>query len=145
MIADNQFFYIQADLSSLSIHFFKLTYGKTSTDWSNIIRGTSVSITVLGSESLLSQDKSKIYCIFIFGNSSPNYMHMATFEASSGRVIDSRYKSSISLDYVYGSALNGNYLIVTAKDSMISKNYLVLFNLITSTFIIKESTYGFFG
>ena len=118
MIADNQFFYIQADLSSLSIHFFKLTYGKASTDWSNMILGTSVSITVLGSESLLSQDKSKIYCIFIIGDSYPNYMHMATFDRSSGRVIDSRYKSSISLDYVYGSVLNGNYLIVTAKDSM---------------------------
>ena len=52
-------------------------------------------------------------------------MHMATFEASSGRVIDSRYKSSISLDYVYGSALNGNYLIVTAKDSMIKLKHYV--------------------
>ena len=144
MISDNQFFFVYANSNSQPMRFIKFTFGSTSTDWSNKIAWTFSSWSVSASESLISKDKTKIYSIFIFGVSSAKYMYMTTFDTSSGKVVDSRYKSSISIEYVYGAALNGDYLVASLW-TLNYDNYIMIFNLITSRSIIKKSTYGFFG
>ena len=67
------------------------------------------------SEPLLSSDSSTIYSLFVYKASSVKYLYFASFASSSGNVLGTRYKSDYSVSSVYGSALNGNYLILYIK------------------------------
>ena len=62
------------------------------------------------SESQLSADGTSIYLFFVYG--STNYLYFATLSTSTGSVIGARYKSSVSSNPIYGSALNGDYIVI---------------------------------
>ena len=60
---------------------------------------------------------------------------------SDGSVATTRYKSSEDVYRVYGSALNGDYVVATT----ISSNSLVIYSISSSTFTIKSISKNIYG
>ena len=87
------------------------------------------------SESLLSTDGSKIFSFFTY--QSPRNMYFVTFNKSTGSVIGSRYKSSTSIDQIYGSAQKGDLIVLTVYDGS-SIYYLAMLNATSSVFSTKQ-------
>ena len=79
---------------------------------------------------------STIYSLFVADPSY--YLYMASFDVSTGSVVGSRYKSSITIGNVYGSALIGNYLLATLVSTSLSPYYAIMYNIATSTFIFRQ-------
>ena len=131
MLSSVQFFLLGVD-SSYTLHMYKVTFSSTSVNWANKIVCSSGTWTSNNSESQLSADGTSIYLFFVYG--STNYLYFATLSTSTGSVIGARYKSSVSSNPIYGSALNGDYIVATAYI------YLVVYKISSSTFIIKSFT-----
>ena len=120
MLNSNQFFLLSRDkLSPYNLLLYKITFSTPSVDWANKMLCASGTWTTYLSESLLSSDSSTIYSFFIYG--STQYAYFASFLVSDGTVTGTRYKSSISWGYVFGSALSGGYVIATVSCPPASK------------------------
>ena len=133
-ISDSSMFMLGVDPSSpYQLHFYKHTFGGTSPDWSLKLSWPSGTWSINDSDSL--SISSSIYTFFPYGSSK--YAYMVVFSVSDGTVIN-RYKSSISWEYVYGSAVSGDYIVVSVY---CSSYYLLMFNRATNMFDIKS----FFG
>ena len=92
---------------------------------------TSGSWSASYSESMLISDKTTISSFYTYG--SPSYLYFASFSVSDGSVISSRYKSTISLSYVWGATISGDYLVTIACTSdFLGTCYLVLLNKVSS-------------
>ena len=63
---------------------------------------------------------------------------MASFDVSTGSVVGSRYKSSITIGNVYGSALIGDYILATLVSTSLSPFYAIMYNIATETFIFRQ-------
>ena len=110
MISSSKFFVLGADPASpYNLHIYKVTFSSTSVDWANQLACSSGTWASYFSESVLSSDGSKVYSFFIFGVTK--YLYFAGFSVSDGSVATTRFKSSISVPDLYGSALNGDYVI----------------------------------
>ena len=129
----NEIFVIGIDPSTYSMHFFELTFGNTSVNWGNQLLCSSGTCTMSVSQCKLSNDSSTIYAIPAFGSSVSAYL--IAFNATSGAIIGSRYKSSSSWSGIFGSALEGNVLAFSTQCSGYS---LLLYNILTSFFTIKQ-------
>ena len=81
------------------------------------------------SESLLSKDGLNMYLFFYYGN--PEYIYFASLSVSTGSVTSARYKSNFSGNPVYGSTLNGDYVIATAY------SYLLIYSISSTSFTVK--------
>ena len=111
MVSSTQFFLIGYDSGSPScLHMYKITFSYTVVDWANKILNSSGNWVECYSESILNADSSVIYSFFIFASSS-NYLYFAALSAASGNAVSTRYKSSVTVNNAYGSALNGDYVI----------------------------------
>ena len=66
---------------------------------------------------------------------------MAVISVSDGTV-SNRYKSSISCAAVFGSAVNGDYIVASV---LCSSFYLLMLNRATNLFDIKSFLGGLFG
>ena len=133
MLSDTEFFIVwRGATTPIPLNLHKLTYGSSSTDWTNKMSWQTTNWAFYLSESLKSADKSKIYSFFVSGVSQNLYF--ITLSSSSGEVLGSRYRSSSTLQNVYGSALNGDYILTTFKD--LSDSYLMMFNTIIRKFWI---------
>ena len=132
MISNSQFFVLGADLASpYNLHMYKITFLSTPVDWAKQVACSSGTWTTSFSESVLSYDRSTIYSFFIFGVSK--YLYFAGLAVSDGSVTTTRYKSSISVADLRGSALNGDYVITTAPIPA-----LVIYSISTSAITIKS-------
>ena len=110
MISQTQFLILGSDpYSPYNLHMYKITFNNTSVDWANMMVCSSGTWSVNSSESLLSEDGSTIYSLFTFG--STLYLYFASFSTSNGSVISNRYKSSVTMANVFGSAMNADYII----------------------------------
>ena len=110
MITSTQLFLLGVNSASpYDLHMFKVTFGTTSVNWANKLVCASGTWTSNTSESLLSADGLTLYSFFMFGSS--NYMYLAGMSVSTGSVIGTRYKSSGTVAYIFGSGINGDYLI----------------------------------
>ena len=110
MLSDDQLFLMGQDISSLTLlHMYKITFSTWSYNWANKISCPTDSTSNL-SESIQNSDSSKIYSLFMLENIA--YAYFISFNSTDGSVVGSRYKSSISWDFVIGSARNGNNLIL---------------------------------
>ena len=110
MISDSQFFVLGFDLaSSYNLKIYKITFSSISVDWANQLSCSSGTWVSYFSESLLSSDGSTIYSFFTFGVTK--YLYFAGLSVSDGSVTTTRFKSSIAVPDLYGSALNGDYVI----------------------------------
>ena len=137
MVSSNQFFILGADISSpYNLRMCKYTFASTSADWENKMVCASGTWASHFSESLLSKDGAYIYSFFIYGSTS--YLYFATLAVSTGNVISSRYKSSVTIAFLYGSALNGDYILTTTNNP----SSLVIFSLASSIFTIKSFNSG---
>ena len=110
MISDTQFFVLGAGSSTpYDLHMYKLTFSKTSVDWADKLACVSGTWISSFSESILSADGLTIYTFINFGSSQ--YLYFVSLSVSTGSVVGTRYKSDMIIGYVWGSALNGDYLI----------------------------------
>ena len=110
MISNSQFFVFGVPITSpYNLQMYKITFRSTSVDWANQIIWSSTTWTAYNSESVLSSDGSTIYSFFTFG--ATKYLYFYGLYVSSGGVATTRHKSSISVSQVWGSALNGDYII----------------------------------
>ena len=91
-----------------NLHLQKVTFLKTSVDWSNLLLCSSSGWSSFLSESWLSEDSSVIYSFFVFGTTK--YLYFVTLSVSNGNVASTRYKSSITVFYVSGLVLKDDYL-----------------------------------
>ena len=110
MVSNSQFFVLGVPSASpYNLQIYKITFLSTSVDWANQITCTSGTWSASNSESLLSSDQSTIYSFFAFG--STRYLYFAGLSVTGGSVTTTRYKSNTSALYVWGSALNGDYVV----------------------------------
>ena len=134
MISNSQFFILGAASSSPNnLLMYKVTFSLTSADWANQITCTSGTWSTFYSESVLSSGGSTIYLFFMFGWST-KYLYFAGLSVADGRVTTTRYKSSVTVSAVHGSALNGDYVVAMTYSS----TSVVMYSISSSTFIIKS-------
>ena len=139
-ISDSSMFMLGVDPSSpYELHLYKHTFGGTSPDWSLKLSWPSGTWLTAESESLLIS--STIYTLFPYG-SSTLYVYIAVISLSDGTV-SNRYKSSISCSNVYGSGVNGDYIVASVLCS--PSYYLLMFNRATNLFDIKSFSGYLFG
>ena len=133
MISNTQFFVLGSDMASpYNLHMYKITFLSTSVDWAKQIACSSGTWGAYYSESVLSSDGSTIYSFFTFGVTK--YLYFAGLSVSDGSVATTRFKSSIAVPDLYGSALNGDYVISTISGPAC----MIIYSISTSTFTIKS-------
>ena len=144
MLNDNQFYFVTGiHVSGNSLYFVKFTFGSAYTDWVNTLSIANYYGDL--SESLVSNDNTKIFSFFVYGGSSFS-MYFATFNLQDGNLIGSRYKSSASCSIfkIYGSAQKGDFIILTTYCD--PSYYLVMMNSVSYTFtMMKFSGSNLFG
>ena len=65
-ISDSQFFFLATDTTSpYPLHMIKVTFGATTTSWSNKLLCSSGTCSTAASESILSSDSTYVYSTFI--------------------------------------------------------------------------------
>ena len=127
-LSDTSFFVLSNSPSTFSLHIYKLTFSSSSPDWSSKLLCSSSPCSTDYSESLLSS--SSIYSFIPFGN--PKYVYFIVFSLADGTA-SSRYKSTKSFNYVYGSAISGDYVIASTG------SYLIVFNKAKEEFVLKKT------
>ena len=130
MITNSQFFVVGVTPASpYNLLMYKITFSLTSVNWANqILCASGTWDATSNSESVLSSDGSTIYMFLTFG--ATKYFYFAGMSVSSGSVTTTRYKSSVSVSFVWRSALNGDYIVVATDTpaSLIAVQHLV-FNI----------------
>ena len=111
-----------------------LTYGSTSVSWAKKIVTSGGVIN--SASSVYSSDGSKIYTLLDAYNSGVVNLYFMTFLSSDGSVSGSRYKSNLNVNDMYGSTLNGDYLVTIALVS--STYYIAIINVSTYSFASKQ-------
>ena len=141
LLSDEIFFFVGYDSNNYSLYFYKAEYEGNSIVWGNKILWNSGTWSSSYSESQVSADSSKIYSIASYG-STFLYMYITTFNAINGNAIGGRYKSNIAWGGVYGSTLNGAYIVITA--SWTPFNILILYNTDSHAISIKQFSNSLF-
>ena len=142
MISNSQFFVLGVALASpYNLQMFKITFSLTSVNWASQIICSFGTWSAFYSESVLSSDKSTIYSFFTFETASATrYLYFAGLSVSDGSVLTTRYKSSAVVSSVYGSVINGDYIVTTTNFSA----FLVIYSISSLTFTIKSFISGYF-
>ena len=81
---------------------------------------------------MLSSDGSTIYSFFTFGVTT--YLYFVGLSVSDGSITTTRFKSSAAVSYVWGSALNGDYIVTTTQ----TQTSIVIYSISSSAFTIKS-------
>ena len=114
-ISDSQLFLIGSEPSSpYSLLLYKYAFGNTFTDWVSKMSWQSGIWAVHTAETMISSDNLKIYSFYLYGSVNV-YIYFVTLSVSDGSVLGSRYKSSIAWSNIYGSKINGDYLLVNTN------------------------------
>ena len=138
MISNSQFFVFgAAPASPYNLQIYKITFLSTSVNWAKKVACPSGVWGSDDSESMMSYDGSTIYSFFLFGVT--RYLYFAGLAVSDGSILTTRYKSSISISYLQGSAMNGDYVVLTTQNS-----FLMIYSISTSTFTIMSFSSGNF-
>ena len=133
MLSSTQFFVIGVGPISNPLNMYKLTFSSTSVDWANKIACSPWGWGSYLSESILSQDGLTIHSFFLFRpGSSSMYLYFAALSVSTGSVISNRYKSSVSVQFVWGWASNGDYFVMTTGNPS-----LVIYNIYIYIYILR--------
>ena len=103
-----------------------MAFSSTAPDWALKLTCSAGTWRAGRSESLLVS--SSIYSFFVYGD--PEYLYLAVMSIADGS-ISMRYKSSVGCNYLFGSWINGDYLVASACGN------LLLFNKETNDFTIK--------
>ena len=132
MISNSQFFVLGTTFTSpYNLQLYKITFISTLVNWANQIACPSGAWYASLSESVLSSDGSIVYSFFLFGSST--YLYFCGLSVSDGSVATTRYKSSVGQSSVWGSALNGDYVVATTFYPSV-----VIYSISSSAFTIKS-------
>ena len=108
MISQTKFFLLGVPTSSPgNLLMFKITFSATAVDWANQIVSSG---NAWYSESRLSLDSQTIFSFFLYGTPSYN-LFFAALSPSSGSATSTRYRSSITVAKIWGTALTGDYVV----------------------------------
>ena len=135
MINIGQFYFTGVDTTFNNLHFYKVVYGSTATDWTKKMVCTMSTWSIARGETLLDDSKTKLISLFTYGVGSSGtnrYGYFVKFSVSDGSVTGGRYKTNISCSDIQGSLLYGNYLISTISCS--PDSYLLLLNKLNGEF-----------
>ena len=133
MLTDSTLFMMGKDTSTVTLfHLFMITFTTSSYNWANKITCSSDCLHFL-SESILSNDNLKIYIMFPL--ESPAYLYFITLNSTSGSIIGSRYKSSISWTQWLKSIQSSNMLLFTALCSSFN---LFMYDTNSLAFTVKQ-------
>ena len=130
-LSDTSLFLIGADYTTTNLHLYRITFSVTTVNWATKMVCPTSAWAATYSESLLATDTTKFYTFFVYGN--PKYLYFMTISSADGSVVSSRYKSSTTCSQVYGTALNGGYVLATACDN------LLIMDTTSYTFTTKSS------
>ena len=131
LLSSTQFFLLGRDYSSpYTLHMYKVKFSSTSVEWANKMYCSTSSWISYASESLLSKDGLNMYLFFVYGN--PVYTYFTSLSVSTGSVTSARYKSNFSGYPVYGSTLNGDYVIAKID------YYLLIYSIPLNSFTFKS-------
>ena len=142
LISNTELFWItRINTSPLNAVFIKLTFMNLSSDWAKQMSCTSGWV-ISYSESLLSADKSKIYSLFAYSQSSVYNIYFYVFNSSDGSNLGNRYQSSAwtGTSSVYGSFMSGDKIVATLVCS--NQYFLVIYSISDDTFTFKLFTTG---
>ena len=136
MISNKQLFVLgDSTTSPYNLRMFKITFLMTYVDWANQMACSLGTCKASNSESMLNSDGSTVYSFFTFGTStSTTYLYFFGLTVSDGSVTTTRFKSSAFVLDVWGSSLNGDYVIATTY----SPASLVIYSISSSSFTIKS-------
>ena len=137
-LSDTIFFMLGSDPSSYDLHFYKLSFGSLSPEFSLKLACTLGTWVTNYSESFLIS--SSIYSFFLYQKSGTTYAYMITISATDGSV-SNRYKSSISWVQVFGSAVSGDNIVISVRTT--SPCSLVIFNIAIHEFTIRSFSGNF--
>ena len=101
MVSQNQLILIGGNKTNKNLQMYKHTFSSTSVDWIKKVVCSSGSWYSGISEMTLSSDASTIYTFYSFGSISSPYIYFTSFSVSTGSVIGTIYKSSISDNDIY--------------------------------------------
>ena len=87
--------------------------------------------TAYYSWSTFSADGLQIYLFFPYG--ATRFLYFVTVSTTDGSVLNTRYKSSVSILSTASIALNGDYIVVATQNP----NSVIIFSISTSVFTIK--------
>ena len=136
MLSDSTLFFLAIDSSSSALLFINIAFDSRVVNWSKSKSWLSSGCLVYESESALSPYSSQIYNFFAYQN--PKYLYLTALNATSGNLIGSQYKSSISWSYVYGFAETEYFLAATVQWS--TDYNLLIFNKGIASFKSKKYT-----
>ena len=127
MVSSTQFFVLSVPPSApTNLHMYKIEFLSTSVNWAKQIVCPLETWGASNSESVLSSDSSTIYLFFTF-STSQYYLLFAGLSASDGSVTTSRYRSSAIVSNVFGSALNGDYVVnLIQEEELNAANYKII-------------------
>ena len=112
MLSYTQLFLIGiAPSSPNNLYMYKVTFSNTLVDWANSLACSSGTWSASNSESLLSVSGTNIYSFITYGISASRYLYFLTQSVSDGSVTATKYKSTVCVNSVFGSALNEDYVI----------------------------------
>ena len=132
MISQTQLFILGASPTfPYAFHMYKLTFLSTSVDWANTMACSSGTWTAYYSWSTFSADGLQIYLFFPYG--ATRFLYFVTVSTTDGSVLNTRYKSSVSILSTASIALNGDYIVVATQNP----NSVIIFSISTSVFTIK--------
>ena len=135
MISDTELFWTTTtSTSDNNAVFIKLTFANTSADWAKQM-SCSGPCNINNSWSLLSTDKSKIYTLFSYLQSSNYNIYFSWFQTSNGAIVGNKYKSITYWFAVFGLVLNGDNIVATF---LCSSPYLVIYNISSDSFTFKS-------
>ena len=132
-ISDTSFFAITMD-SSFYFHFFKFTFGNTSSDWSAVMScpvGATWNLGNAGSVVV----SSKVYTFFPIDASGSAPTYATAFSLATGAIVSSRYKTSSSWSSIEGIAAAGSYVAASIFNGFYQ---LAFWNTVTDQIIIKK-------
>ena len=135
-LSDTQIFLTGTDSSNYNLHLYKITFTNTSPDWAMKIVCSSSPWSAFFAESHVDSGGSTIYSAFTYGSTSSSlfYLYFTSFSVSSGSVLSTRYRSNISCPFLYGSAMSGDYIALSAN---CPTRYLLIVNTASSSFSVK--------
>ena len=141
MLNDDQLFLMGNDAFTPTLfHMYMINFITNSYNWANTI-SCSTDCSYYLQESIQSSDNSKIYSLFLL-ELNPN-VYFITLNSTDGKVIGSRYQSSISCINLFGSTRNGDNLVFSVKWSQAYN--LFIYNTNSSAFLIIKWNASPFG
>ena len=142
MFNDSELFFISTESASpYNLQMYKITFSITSVNWANKISWPTASWNSDWGETLLSSDGQLLFALFLYGDSSSMFTHLAVINSTNGSVVGTRYILNTSSTFIDAFIQFDIYLVASIR--LPSGNLIAVFNINLSQ--IQISTISFFS